>query len=143
MLKAWTDGACRKGNPGFCSCAWALLKDDTLICNSVYLGPERHTNNYAEYMALVYLLEYLSYQKIEGVVIHSDSELVVNQVNQAWKINNEDLKKMCNKCYALLVRGKHFLLHVKGHNGDKYNEYVDRLCNEKLDEHKAEYEKLA
>jgi ribonuclease HI len=137
MNKAWTDGACRGGNPGRCSCSWALQVPSKLIWNSVYLGPELHTNNYAEYMGLVYLLEYLSYQNIENVTIYSDSMLVVNQVNQRWKINQEALGKMAAKCYALLVRGGHQLIHVKGHNGDKGNEFVDRLCNDCLDEAEA------
>jgi ribonuclease HI len=143
---AYTDGACRGGNPGFTSCAWVLYDSklpDHEICGAEYLGPERHTNNYAEYQGLILLLEYLYLHNIRNVVIHSDSELVVNQVNQSWQINDESYCKMAAKCYGLLVLGSHVLKHIKGHAGNKGNERADALCNAMLDIHEEEYAKKA
>src|SRR5580698_8525988 len=115
MLKAYTDGACRLSNPGLCSCAWVLdgMPDGTRSAGH-YLGPELHTNNYAEYMALTYLLAYLYTIQVKGVHIYSDSMLVVNQVNQRWEINTNELRSMAAKAYGLLVQGGHTLEHVKG-----------------------------
>ena len=141
---AYVDGACRVSNPGVCSCAWVLYDSSWIApqdkSNSYYLGPELHTNNYAEYMGLIKLLEYLYMDNIRNVVIHSDSELVVNHVNQKWEINQPDLEVLAAKCYGLLVQGCHVLKHVKGHEGNLGNERADELCNAMLDIHKEEYE---
>ena len=70
MIEAFCDGACRGGNPGFCSCAYAIYfggKLDTF--GSWYLGPERKTNNHAEYAALIHLLEILFQNNIRNVMI--------------------------------------------------------------------------
>ena len=143
MIEAYVDGACRGGNPGFCSCAFILYDSKNPaqeITQVQYLGPERHTNNYAEYQALILLLEYLYTQNYRNVLIHSDSELVVNQVNQLWTINQEELRSYATKCYGLLVQGCHVLKHIKGHDGNKGNERADAICNAMLDIHKEEYE---
>jgi len=142
MIKAYTDGACRGGNPGFCSCAWVLVwPNNDVSKHGYYLGPERRTNNYAEYQGLIKLLEHLYTHSIRNVIIHCDSKLVVNQVNQKWEVNSDDLRPLMSKAYGLLVHGAHVLKHVKGHDGNKGNEIADKLCNEVLDEHKEEYEK--
>jgi ribonuclease HI len=112
---------------------------DQEFSGSKYLGPERHTNNYAEYQGLILLLEYLYRNSIRNVIIYSDSELVVNQVNGNWVINKEDLKGFAAKCYGLLVQGCHVLKHIKGHDGDKGNERADALCNAVLDIHAEEF----
>lgn len=143
-LSAYVDGACRVSNPGFCACAFVMY-DSSIpnqeITQAKYLGPERRTNNYAEYQSLILLLEWLYTQKIRNVIIHSDSELVVNQTLGNWVINKEELKGYAAKCYGLLVQGCHVLKHVKGHDGTAGNERADFLCNAVLDLHKEEYEK--
>ena len=136
----YTDGACRVSNPGVCSSSWVLYDGDKEVKSaSIYLGPELHTNNFAEYFALVDALEYLYTNNIRNVTIHCDSELVVNQVNQEWQINEPYLRKMAAKCYGLLMRGAHVLKHIKGHAGDTGNERADELCNAMLDIHMEEY----
>lgn len=140
MLKAYTDGACRISNPGLCSCAWVLYGTlDGERSAGHYLGPELHTNNYAEYMGLVNLLTYLYTSGIRNVFIYCDSKLVVNQVNQAWEINDLDLRKMATQAYGLLKQAGHTLVHVKGHDGELGNERADQICNQILDEHMEEF----
>ena len=141
-LLAYTDGACRIANPGLCSCAFVLYGlPGGEYSQAKYLGPEFHTNNYAEYQGLILLLEYLYTHSIRNVIIHSDSELVVNQVNQRWQINHEGLRKAAAKAYGLLVQGSHVLKHVKGHDVTNGNIRADQICNEILDKHKEDYEK--
>jgi ribonuclease HI len=134
LIEAYVDGACRGGNPGFCSCAYAIYFNGKLdTFGSLYLGPERKTNNHAEYMALITLLEILFHNNIRNVTIHSDSKLVVNQVLHNWECNG-DLRPLMSKAYGLYMNGGHILRHVKGHEGNEGNEFVDKLCNEILDE---------
>jgi ribonuclease HI len=139
----YVDGACRKGNPGVCSCAWVLYNDG-LECGRAghFLGPELHTNNFSEYQALVFALEYLYSSNIRNVVIHSDSKLVVNQVNQEWKVLSEDLTPLNAKAYGLLVQGAHILRHVPGHSLIEGNEAADKFCNKVLDEQEENATKI-
>jgi probable phosphoglycerate mutase len=144
MKIAFCDGACRGGNPGFTSCAWVLYVDGADVQHrSTYLGNVRRTNNYAEYHGLLSLLEALFVNSVRNVIIYSDSKLVVNQVNQKWEVNSDDLHPLMSKAYGLLVQGCHVLKHCDGHSGIEGNEQADKLCNEVLDIHKEEYEKLA
>ena len=138
---AYTDGACRVSNPGICSCAFVIYKDEIEVhTEGKYLGPELRSNNFAEYQGLILLLEYLYAHQTRNVVIHSDSKLVVNQVLHNWECNG-DLKPLMSKAYGLLVQGCHVLKHIKGHDGNKGNERADALCNAMLDIHKEDYEK--
>lgn len=142
MREAYVDGACRGGNPGFTSCAWVVYDSklpDQEWAQSQYLGPERRTNNYAEYQSLILLLEFLYKNSMRNVMIYSDSELIVNQTLGNWQINQPDLKVLATKCYGLLTQGCHVLKHVKGHSGIKGNERADQLCNQVLDEHMEEF----
>lgn len=140
MVKTYTDGACRISNPGLCSCAFVIYKDEVEVhSESRYLGPKFHSNNFSEYQGLITLLEYLYLHSIRNVVIYSDSELVVNQTNGNWEVNQPDLKVLAMKCYGLITQGCHVLKHIKGHDGNKGNERADELCNECLDAHMEEY----
>lgn len=137
---AYTDGACRISNPGLCSCAWVLYVNGVEDSHgSRYLGPEFHTNNYAEYQGLITLLEVLYANRFRNVIIHCDSELVINQTLGKWQINQPDLKGLAIKCYGLLTQGCHVLKHIKGHSGIQGNERADQLCNQVLDEHMEEF----
>ena len=134
MIVAYTDGACRINNPGVCSCAFAVLSNTGIsMSHSKYLGPELHTNNFAEYSGLIECLKFLDEQGFKGVLIRCDSQLIVKQVNGEWNVKHEELKPLHALATALLIRGGHTLEWIKGHNGDPGNEMVDRLCNEILD----------
>ena len=135
MINAYCDGAVRVSNPGVASCAWVMYngKGEHLHSESYYLGPELRSNNYAEYAGLIHLLEWLYEHQTRNVVIHSDSALVVNQVNQKWDVNSDELRPLMSKAYGLLVQGAHMLKHCKGHDGVIGNEKADELCNQELD----------
>jgi ribonuclease HI len=144
LLTAFTDGACRVSNPGVTSAAWILYDDTVEIARAGrYLGPELHSNNFAEYSGLVDLLKYLYKNKIKNVTIYCDSKLVVEQVNDRWDVNEQSLISLWRFAYPMLIQGEHNLYHIKGHSGNPGNEAVDRLCNDVLDQHKEDYETVA
>lgn len=131
---AYCDGACRLSNPGLCSCAFAIYESGKPVSSAgFFLGPELHTNNYAEYQSLLHLLSALNSKNLTNAIIYTDSKLVVEQINGNWACRKEDLKPFMHSAYAMLIRGRHQLRHVKGHDGNEGNELVDRLCNEVLD----------
>jgi ribonuclease HI len=84
VLKIHTDGAAR-GNPGEAAFAYVIARDGHApIEVAGLLG--KTTNNQAEYTALVRALEHaLRLGRGNRVVIHSDSELMVKQMNGEYR----------------------------------------------------------
>lgn len=129
MIKIFTDGASRS-NPGLASCAFAIYKQEKCITEySKFLGIK--TNNYAEYMAVVYALEKSIQMNFDSVEIRTDSLLVANQCNHLWKVKSQDLYPLYKKIQELK---KHFQQVEFVHIPRNENTHADRLCNEILDE---------
>ncbi len=61
-----------------------------------------HTNNEAEYAALLETLLYTLSIGIRNVIVYSDSLLMVSQVNRKWKINKDRLREFAEKVWELL-----------------------------------------
>ncbi len=95
-----TDGAAR-GNPGPAAIG-AIIKDDT---GKVLARISRHigstTNNQAEYRAVIAALEKAVSLGVKNVVLKSDSELVVNQINGRYKIKNAALRPLYQEVVKL------------------------------------------
>jgi ribonuclease HI len=88
------DGASR-GNPGPSGVGIVLSNDDLKITeHNEYIGHK--TNNQAEYAALKKALQIASGYDEELTVL-SDSELVVNQRNNKYKVRNKGLKIICRE----------------------------------------------
>lgn len=64
--------------------------------------PSVRTTNEAEYLTFILLLEYLQLNNISNVQVHSDSMLVVNQVNGGWRVNSPTIKKYWLRAVTLL-----------------------------------------
>jgi ribonuclease HI len=130
VLTIHTDGASR-GNPGDAAYAYVIARDDeTLIEEAGCLG--EMTNNQAEYTALVKALEHaLELGPENRVLVHSDSELMVNQMNGVYKVKNPDLRPLYEEARNLVKQFKRpvTIRHVR--RGQ--NTRADELCNEALD----------
>lgn len=91
-----------------------------------FLG-RRRTNNEAEYEGLVQGLIHLNDKKITNVIIHGDSELVVNQVLGSYTCKAPNLIEKCK--FARENIGDRQIKHVpRGHN-----KLADKACNLVLD----------
>jgi len=134
-MKGFCDGACRVSNPGECAAAFAVYDEAGLFhSNARYLGPELRTNNFSEFTALLDLLKWAEGYGEKRMTIHCDSQLVVKTVSGEWNVKHEELKPLHALATALMIRGEHELLWIRGHSGDAGNEFCDKLCNEVLDE---------
>lgn len=142
-MNAYCDGACRGGNPGQCSCAFAVYLGENnshTYTHARYLGPEPHTNNYAEYQGLLDLLRWANEAGLRNLDIHCDSQLVIRQVAGEWQVKHKELQPFRDEAYALFIRGEHLLQWIRGHEQAEREEdrigntLVDKLCNEVLDE---------
>jgi ribonuclease HI len=130
--KAWVvmvDGAAR-GNPGQAGCGAAIYDENGVVVRQLsrYLG--RTTNNVAEYEALLMGLEALLELGRRQIVVQSDSELLVRQLNGQYRVKDEKLKVLFHRAITLLRQFDSYrILHV----GRELNKLADRLANQAID----------
>jgi len=128
---AYTDGASR-GNPGESGIGIKVYDEsgNTILTISDYIGVA--TNNVAEYTALLALLKEAKSMSCSRLVVHSDSELMVRQVNRMYKVKDEGLKKL----FAKVVDAQATLpmeLELRYIPREK-NREADLLANQGIDE---------
>ncbi len=127
--KIHIDGAAR-GNPGPAAFAFIIQKEGApALEEKGTLGTM--TNNLAEYTALVRALERARELGAERLIVHSDSELLVKQMNGEYRVKNPDLRMLYDRAREL---GGQFKQVVIRHVPREQNSGADRLCNEALDE---------
>lgn len=133
----YTDGACGKNGVG--GWAWLLVNDDRLITGG--LGRTTETTN--QRMEVVAAIEALNfYPESWDVEIVSDSAYLVNCMNDRWYdkwrtggwlnskkelVANQDIWIFLLSALELRT-GTTTWTHVKGHNGDRWNEKCDELA---------------
>jgi ribonuclease HI len=96
MILLYCDGSIQGGNPGGWAVGGFVAKSQDgaeVLRGTVNLGtrPE-NTNNMAEYAAVWGgLAKLMTEHAGREVVVHSDSQLVVNQLNRTWNCANQRL----------------------------------------------------
>jgi phosphoribosylglycinamide formyltransferase-1 len=128
-IVAHIDGGSR-GNPGPAAAGFTLT--DTagtqLQARGIVLG--RTTNNVAEYTGLVKALEAASQIGAEQLVVFSDSELLVRQINGEYKVKSKLLKPFYEQAVSLLESFEGWQVrHIRREN----NVEADKLVNLALD----------
>jgi ribonuclease HI len=128
LVNVHIDGAAR-GNPGPAAFAYVMRQDGQLLAEDAgCLG--KLTNNVAEYTALVRALQRAAELGARRLLIHSDSELLVKQMNGQYKVKNPDLQVLFQEAKDLQ---RQFDLVTIKHVAREFNSDADRLCNEALD----------
>lgn len=109
MLIAYTDGLCEPCNPGgTATYGWVLYRDNVKLaedCKVVCSGPKA-TNNVAEYSGVIAVLEYLIKNGLteEKVVIRSDSQLCIYQLQGRYKVNAPRIIPKYKKAKKLIMK---------------------------------------
>jgi ribonuclease HI len=131
ILRAFTDGASR-GNPGEAGIGILVRdeKSETVLSLHGYIGV--CTNNVAEYTAMETLLERASSLACARMIIHSDSELMVRQLNGRYRVKDSGLKPHHARAVALM-KSLPFPCSVM-HIPREENREADRLANLGIDE---------
>ena len=95
------DGGSR-GNPGPAGIGLILTDEDgtPLYELAEFLG--HHTNNIAEYTALLRGLAAAQALGASALAVHSDSELLVRQINDIYKVKNPALKTLHAQALAFI-----------------------------------------
>ena len=124
-----TDGGAR-GNPGPAGAGFVLEDSSGEVVRSGgrYLGCQ--TNNVAEYEALIWGLENVAALGFSDVTVFADSELLVKQVNGAYRVKNEGLKPLFARVVVLL---KGFSGSRIEHVRREQNAQADAMANEAMD----------
>ena len=132
-LYLYTDGASR-GNPGESASGYLILdyRDRVLAKRVFYNGV--CTNNVAEYKAIIAALKRAAgmANESEEIILHSDSELVVNQLGGHYKVKDAKLRVLNAQARSLLKKFNSYeLLSVRREN--RHVSAVDKELNRFLD----------
>jgi len=130
---AWFTAHCdggSRGNPGP-SGYGAVIEDpqgQIVARLSKFLGVQ--TNNYAEYSALLAVLEWALQNSASRLRVVSDSELMVNQMKGRYKVASPGLKPLWEEAKRRAAKLERFEISHTLRGGNKE---ADRLANEAMD----------
>ena len=122
MIEVFTDGAYSSSrNQG--GWAFVVVQNNEIIYKE-YDGLLNTTNNRMEIMGMLRALEYIKSNELQlPIKIYSDSMYVIGTLTLNWKMKkNIDLWQIL----LPLVNKDIQYLHVKGHDGNKFNEECDK-----------------
>ena len=128
-IVAYCDGGSR-GNPGPAGFG-VYIQDSTgkvLAELSQYLGT--HTNNFAEYSALLAALEFAIANGHRSLRVISDSELMVKQMKGQYRVNSPELRPLYEEARRRVPQLDHFQIQ---HVLREKNRHADRLANLAMD----------
>jgi len=130
LLEVYTDGASR-GNPGPAAYGFIFVRNNEIIFEEAKpMGTT--TNNTAEYYAIISALKRAQEFATGSVIVYSDSELVIKQINNQYRITKPHLAQLRAE---LAIEEKKFTdIHFR--NVPRENPFIrrcDELCNQALD----------
>ena len=131
----YSDGGAR-GNPGPAGAGVYIEDGEGNIVKKIAKFLGKRTNNWAEYEAVILGLEALKKQfgnklKEMDIELRMDSELVVRQLTNVYKVKNQDLFAQYLKIHNMRVADFPALkiIHVRREK----NKEADKLANEAMD----------
>lgn len=131
QLKIFTDGGAR-GNPGPAAAGVVIFNNQKKLIGkySKFLG--QATNNQAEYEAVIFAIEKADQLKGKELKLFLDSEIVVNQLKQNYKIKDQKLASLFVKIWNA---GQHFQSIKYFYIPREQNKLADREVNSCLDKY--------
>lgn len=135
-FEAYTDGSCNNVSPfGEGGSAYIILKDGVIIKESSK-GFVGSTNNRLEMLAIISAVNAAPAKA--DLTIYTDSQYCITSfTNSKNPKKNLDLIRLYHNCAAKLNSIE--FVWVKGHSGNEYNEYVDRLAYSAYESMVAKY----
>jgi ribonuclease HI len=125
----FTDGAAR-GNPGPAAIGVIIQDRDGNHLARISRRLADTTNNQAEYLAVIAALEKAITLGARKVLLKSDSELVVNQINGKYKVKNTGLRPLYQQVVKLAGALDSFTV---SYIPREKNTQADTLANKALD----------
>lgn len=125
----FVDGASR-GNPGAASIGCSVVDENNEEVFSISESIGVRTNNQAEYTAWVRGLEECLKKKITHLIVKSDSELIIRQLQGRYKVKSPELIPLHQTVKSYISQFETFnMTHVPR----EQNQRADELANEALD----------
>lgn len=148
-IKIYTDGAC-SGNPGPGGWGAVIIFDENKRPQFMSGYVPDTTNNRMELMSAIKALDLVASMGLNQhrIEVYSDSAYLVNAIKCDWigkwiannwltaagePVKNQDLWQELNS--SIKKFRSVLLFKVKGHNGNKYNEYADQLARREIELH--------
>ncbi|MCX7705884.1 MAG: ribonuclease HI family protein [bacterium] len=92
-LILYFDGTSRP-NPGKSACSYVILGENSEVMEKSGRYLAEGTNNTAEYLGLIFgLIACIKYNP-ENLTIHTDSNLVIQQIGGNYRVRDRELKKL-------------------------------------------------
>ena len=125
MIEIYTDGAYSptRNQGGW---AFVVLKNGVKV-SSGFDSVLDTTNNRMEIQAVIEAIKHMNNQQISDFTIYSDSMYVIGTMTQNWK-KKKNVDLWIELEDVILPTSKITWKHVKGHNGDKWNDHCDMLA---------------
>lgn len=103
-MKIYSDGGCHNNGTTDASMygSFACVEGQQIVHSEHFELDGQATNNVAEYLSLLRALEYAQKQGWESVEFCTDSQLVVGQVTQGWKVNLPHLRSLVSQAKQIL-----------------------------------------
>jgi ribonuclease HI len=150
-IEIYTDGSCL-GNPGVGGYGFIIIysiknngnnKQKKLIGHG---GRADTTNNKMELLAVIKALRTIQKKGFSGnpITLYSDSQYVIKGITEwikGWKTRNfKDVKntELWKELDSLTINKKIEWKWVKAHNGNLYNERVDKLARSEAEKLKSQ-----
>ncbi len=130
-LLLYTDGASR-GNPGPAAIAYSIYDQSGELIEEGARCIGRHTNNEAEYEALLWGLQKITERRCTAVRAFSDSELVVRQVGGEYKAKDRRMEIYVERVRKFKEIFGSFQLESLPRENERMR-LVDGLVNDALD----------
>lgn len=123
MITIYIDGA-SVGNPGKSGIGYLIYdKNSPIKKESVSLGIQ--TNNFAEYMALIFPLVDIIAMGVKEAEVFSDSQLVCEQIKGNYKVKNKNIYPLFVLAKSLIGKLDKFKIT---HIGREKNSEADKLA---------------
>lgn len=127
LVDIYIDGA-SKGNPGPAGIGVIICQDGQVFKNiSNYIG--KTTNNFAEYMALIYALEEALMIKADTIKINTDSQLLYRQIKREYKVKSPNIIGLYNQALHLISAFKEVSINYIPRNN---NRGADKLATQAI-----------
>lgn len=132
-----TDASCLKDDikngAGLTTCAFVVVIDGRVVKEKTEVLGKR-TISEAEYYGIIRALEYAIKMKYEDVLILSDSEFAVKQINGIYKVKAENIFPLYHRCVELITPNVTIQHHKRD---DVLAKLADSLAHNECEKAKA------
>lgn len=110
MVEIFCDGSCfHVSDDNWMGMGVWIPTNKTMLAIS---GP-KGTHNEAEYLAVICALWYALIYDYRSITIHSDSQLVIKQINGEYQTNKSRMRFLLSEVYILVYKLKHIGSYIE------------------------------